>query len=95
MKVLENMARDLVGDGGSPNLFFVTDNGVVVTITRDFDVAHRAWHGLATRQPKVESALEDRKNGTIAQVVPREDNPSRLCIHDDSLFLGFNPERFL
>jgi hypothetical protein len=34
---LEALARDRVGDGGSPALFFVTDAGVVVTVTRDFD----------------------------------------------------------
>lgn len=75
IEALEALARDMVGDGKSPNVYFVTDGGTVTTITRDKDVARRAWEALAARRPLQESMLEDRLTGVLADVGPRSDEP--------------------
>lgn len=61
---LEATARDMVGDGGTPNLFFVTLHGTVIMIARDGEAAHDYWVSL-TRRNRCECALEDRQNGVI------------------------------
>lgn len=82
--VLETMARDMVGDGKSPNLFFVTDQGVVTLVARNGDDAYTAWSRLATRSPRVECALEDRQTGVLASIEPETDEPNaRLVRLDD------------
>jgi hypothetical protein len=83
IKRFEAMARDMVGDGKKPNIFFVTYEGVVVTITRDLHVAYNHWHQLASRAPFKECALEDRRHGVLASVEPVEDGSSRLVKRDD------------
>lgn len=80
---LEALARECVGDGRQPDLFFVTDQGVVVTVTRDLTVAHTHWRELARRFPLVESALENRQYGVLASVAPEEDDSPKLHVHDD------------
>jgi hypothetical protein len=83
--VLNTLARDFVGDGKHRNMYFVTDNGDVVTITDDRDVAVAHWRQLAARRPLVESALEDRLTGVIASVEPEIDTPGALLrIYDES-----------
>lgn len=98
---LESMARDMVGDSGTPDLFFVTDRGVVVMVARSFPAAHREWSRLAQRRdmgtgdPRglLESALENRRTGVLASVEPESDEPgARLVVRDDSRSFGFNPE---
>lgn len=85
IEALELLAREMVGDGKSPGLFFVTDRGVVVTVTRSFDVAYAEWQLLADARPLRECALEGRKYGVIADVSPDSDDPgSRLVRCDDS-----------
>jgi hypothetical protein len=84
IKSLERLASEKVGDGCQPNLFFVTDNGVVVTITRSFPVAYAEWRAISFRSPRVECALEDRKHGTVCSVAPEADDIPRLVITDDS-----------
>jgi len=75
----------MVGDGRRPNIFFVTDEGNVVMVTLDFDAAYAHWRKLAGRAPRIESALEDRRWGTVASVEPESDDPgARLIIIDDS-----------
>jgi len=80
---LEALARDYVGDGKSPNLFFVTDQGTVVLISRDGETAYEAWRVLANRAPRLECALEDRKTGVLASVEPTEDGGVHLSRYDD------------
>jgi hypothetical protein len=82
----ETMARSMVGDGKSPNLFFVGIKGVILTISRDFTTAYRQWLELGTSQ---ETSLEDRKTGTIATVQPKEDNSTILEIIDDSHYFKY------
>lgn len=83
----------MVGDGKNPDVFFVSDQGVIVTITKDFGLAYREWRRLASRQPLVESALEDRQHGVIADVSPIEDGGKSLHVYDDSgSFLRYKPQ---
>jgi hypothetical protein len=85
--VLEDFASITIGDDKAPNLYFVTDQGVLVTITRDFDVAYAHWQTLAQRAPRVESSLEDRQHGVLASVEPDEENSNRLIVIDDTHWL--------
>lgn len=81
IKEFEEMATSMVGDGKSPNLFFVGLKGKIITVTRDFETAYRQWQGLGRSQ---ETSLEDRKTGTIATVQPIEDGSEILEVIDDS-----------
>ena len=74
----------MIGDGKSPNLFFVTENGVTVTITRNYAAAYFEWRNLAWNYPRIECALEDRKFGVIASQEPESDTINKLIIRDDS-----------
>ncbi len=81
---LEILACDMVGDGKAPDLFFVTDQGVVITVTRNKSVAYDEWRNLAARRPMVESAMESRRFGVIASVEPESDKPgARLIVIDE------------
>jgi len=85
---LDELARDYVGDGKPLNHFFVSDNGHVVTVTDDFEIAYRHWKQLSARRPMVESTLEDRLTGTIASVEPVNESPNApLAVYDDSRLL--------
>lgn len=83
IRPLEELARSVIGDGKTPNLYFVTDRGVVVTVTRSAEAAYRHWRELAKRSPRVESAVEDRQAGCLASVAPDDDGSTRLIIIDD------------
>lgn len=90
---LETLARDMVGDDSTPDLFFVTDRGAVVTVSRDFGTAYRHWRTLAQRSPRLESALENRRTGVLASVEPDSDEPgARLVIRDDARYFGFRAD---
>jgi hypothetical protein len=67
---LEQLARDLVGDGLSPNLYFVTEAFRVTTITTDRQLAYLAWRQLAMRGTPC--SLEDREHGVLASLEARE-----------------------
>ena len=83
LEALETLARETVGDGQTPDLFFVTDQGTVVTVTRDFDVASTAWVRLAQAgRWQTECALENRTFGVIASVEPEEDESDRMVVCD-------------
>lgn len=84
ISALQQLATAKVGDGKNPNLYFVTDKGVVTTISQDFDVAYKHWKHLSTRIPLAESALEDRLTGVLASVEPISDERgAALVVHDD------------
>lgn len=78
VEALETLARDMVGDGGTPNLFFVTDGGNVTMVSTEEENARAAWRALADRFPLRECALEDRQTGVLASVQPEEDDSSVL-----------------
>lgn len=84
IEALEALARDMVGDGEKPDVFFVTDEGRVVAIETDARRAYDRWRELAQRLPRKESALENRTYGVLASVEPEDDSPSaRLIVMDD------------
>lgn len=64
IKELEELAMKLIGDGKNPNLFFVSENGNIILVTTDGDIAYAAWSKASLGSE--EAALEDRKNGTIS-----------------------------
>jgi hypothetical protein len=79
--MMDEIATATVGDGKSPNLYFVSKGNEVLTITRSFAVALQQWRAL----PKdVETCLEDRRFGVIASNEPDEDGSTRLVKIDDS-----------
>lgn len=87
IKALEEFTSHTVGDGKSPNLYFVTDQGTVISITRSFERGYSEWRELANRFPRRECALEDRQNGCLCSVEPVEDGSSKLKIYDDSSWI--------
>jgi hypothetical protein len=87
---LDALARELVGDGQSSNLFFVTKHGIVQTVSSEFGVAYEAYYTLRRQLPRIECALEDRQNGTLASFGPDDDNtPGRWIESDDTRAFGF------
>ena len=87
IKQLQKLATDMVGNGKTPNLFFVSEQGVIITVTRDFEIAYEQWLSLASGYSRVECALEDRRYGTICSVEPRTDDiadSKQLINIDDS-----------
>ena len=62
---LQKIPVDMVGDGGSPNVFFVTRQGDVQLISIDFEAAYSYWKSIS-RQRDYETALEDRQHGVLA-----------------------------
>lgn len=88
IEVLQNLASQIIGDGSKSDMFFVTDQGVVVTVTRDFDTAYAHWKQLARRSPFVECALENRTVGVLASVEPDSDDDGALLeVRDDTRML--------
>lgn len=84
IKQLNALATELVGDGQRPDLFFVTDQGNVVTVTTSARIAYDHWRQLAARRPMVECALESRQIGCVATIEPVEDGSPKLGVYDDS-----------
>lgn len=79
IKKLNELATEMVGDGKSPNIFFVTKAGNVVMITTLLQNAYTCWLNMP---PGCESALEDRQYGTICDISPENDNSKRLHVSD-------------
>ncbi len=65
---LNSLAYDMVGDGQTPNVFFVTLKGDVVLVTVDVAQAYGYWRGLANARK--ECGLEDRMIGTVCEAGP-------------------------
>lgn len=81
---LEALAREMVGDGGTPNLFFVSISGVIVLISRDGSTAHEYWRALVQSSCRFMSCmLEDRKNGVLCSREPADDNGGNRWITTD------------
>ena len=82
---LDSLARNLVGDDKSPNLFFVSfglgpQRFGVRLVTCDFDVAYSYWRAHADTRFG-ESLLEDRQHGTLASV--EYDEETREYVEQD------------
>ena len=89
IKELEELASKMVGDGKSPNVFFITLQGVVVMITLDFNEAYHKWkrvsfNGSISHHPTVETTLEDRQYGCICLIQPEEDDSTKLIVSDEA-----------
>lgn len=84
IKQLEELARDTVGDGTAPDLYFVTDRGTVVTVTRSLVLAYRHFRELARRDfPRLACALENRTYGVLASLDTDEERGPGLYLIDD------------
>jgi hypothetical protein len=81
---LENLARTMIGDEKTPDLFFVTDRGQVVSVDVCALSAYGRFMALARRPEKHECALENRTFGVIASIEPIDDTPNaRRVLCDD------------
>lgn len=91
---LEILAQNMVGDGKSPNLFFVSLGGTILTITRSWDTAYSHWKSLVSQYPTQESMLEDRRFGVICSVEPKSENVIKglIVIDDSRSFLKMYPK---
>ena len=70
IEAMDKLATELVGDNGSPNLFFVSvDRQGTVLVSREFEIAYQAWRnvsGVNVADPYQNAYLEDRQYGVIA-----------------------------
>jgi hypothetical protein len=80
----QRLASKMVGDGKTPNTFFVTREGVTELITTHFPTAYRYWLRLPR---EVETALEDRLCGCLGTNEPEEDGSKKLVFSDDTEWL--------
>lgn len=79
---LDALAVRLVGDGKKPNIFFVSREGDVLTVTQDYAVALSHWETLANNMDGVVT-LEDRLSGVLASVEPETDEPGAKLVRYD------------
>jgi hypothetical protein len=87
---LEKLASEMIGDGKSPNVYFVTVSGNVIAITINLSTAHQIWESVSNQRSH-ETTLEDRQTGVIASVEPESDRPgARLVMIDE---YGYRPRR--
>lgn len=77
---LQELATNIVADGKKPNLFFVSQEGVILHVGRDFTTAYKFWKSLPTN---VETCLEDRKHGTVSDTSPMDDDNPKLVTEDN------------
>lgn len=92
---LESLARSMVGDGKTPDLFFVGDENGVICVETNALRAYGRWKDLARRSPRRECLLENRTFGVVASVEPRaDDKDSPLIVIDDyRLFCDMRSKR--
>ena len=81
IELLEGLASQLIGDGQSPNLYFVSVKGNCVLVSREFDTAYDYWRFLPRN---IETSLEDRQIGVICSTEPVEEGATKLITYDDS-----------
>lgn len=81
---LEKVAQEMVGDGKSPNVFFVSRDGNIILISLSFVTAYEAWREISN-QRTTETALEDRQTGVLAAIEPEsEHRGAKLVRYDDT-----------
>lgn len=80
---LEKLASAVIGDGKAPNLFFVSLEGNVILISRDFEIAYQVWKNISDQRVR-ETSLEDRQTGVLASVEPEEEGSKTLRRIDDT-----------
>lgn len=83
VKKLQQLATEMVGDGGKPNLYFVSEDGVICLIARDFELAYDCWKEISIGR-NTETALEDRQHGVLASIEPDAEGDKRLVAVDST-----------
>jgi len=78
----ERLATEMVGDDKTPDVFFVSVQGVCVLITTDFTAAYGYWESISHEPYTKETALENR-SGTVASIAPKDDDDNTLVKRDD------------
>ena len=87
---LNELATEMVADGKTPNVFFVSEAGNIKLVTTVFQEAYSCWQSTFRG---LESALEDRLYGCICTNEPEEDGSKKLVWQDDAGgFLKLYPE---
>ena len=89
MKIVElnELATKMVGDGKSPEVYFVTVKGNTILVATDAALVYGYWRSLAST--RVECTLESRKIGTIADAgYIDQDTPTVWQVRDDSKRFG-------
>lgn len=86
LKILNDLPVNMVGDGGSPNVFFVSLEGNVLLISLDFNVSYHFWRLISSKRDK-DTTLEDRQHGVLASVEPEEEGSDKLIRIDDTEML--------
>ena len=87
--LMDELATTTVGDGKSPNIYFVSKDAKVICMTTSYQLARKTWEDLPTN---VETAMEDRKYGVIASNEPEENGSKRLVLIEDfHTFERFHP----
>lgn len=84
IKDWEDQAREQVGDGKTPNIYFTSKKGIIQLITVDFSSAYSLWKTLVRDFPDDESSLEDRKCGTLASRWREDEGSTKLVTQDDT-----------
>ena len=84
--VLDAIATSMVGDGKSPNLFFVSDDKGVIMVTPSFEIAY-IYYRSCTKRHFGEIALEDRAHGGVASV-EYDESEREYTSMDDSREMG-------
>ena len=88
IEALEKLARETVGDGKGPNLFFVGTTDGIELVTTDAQVAYAHWCKLRdTLHRSRGPALEDRVHGLVASVEIDENTGGRIVIDDFARFI--------
>lgn len=80
---LEQLASEMVADGKTPNVFFVSLEGQVQLVTRDGAVAYALVQSYRRTRRKQEYSLEDRLNGCLVTNEPDDENSKRLVLIDN------------
>lgn len=86
---LEQLASTFIGDGKTPDLFFVTINGIVVLVTQHYTTAYIHWRELTPiLNPVNETSLENRTFGVIASLEPDEETGMMDRMDNSAMFEG-------
>lgn len=83
--ILKDIPRTLVGDGGSPNVHFVTNqnNGAVLAVFIGDDTLHEAVAFADSRSEAL--MVEDRQNGIVHDNPAGEQLQDRLRIAEEAM----------
>lgn len=84
--ILDDLAREMVGDCEKPDLFFVREEGTVFLVTDRFAVAYEVWKNLPRT---METSLENRCFGVICSNVQSAEG-KYYWIDDSCVYKRYN-----